>query len=98
MVALALLLIALGILLSHWVKVFVLIPATLLAWIAAVYFARLDIFSVMQTLIAAFLCGACLQFGYLTGAVLLQHSAARAKKQAVLAVRRQPSPSHSRKS
>jgi hypothetical protein len=79
MIALALFLIALGAFLSHRAQVFVLIPVTILAWIAAAHFARLDAFSLMQTLTAAFLCGASLQLGYLAGAVLATQRIARRK-------------------
>ncbi|MGB8279316.1 MAG: hypothetical protein WCF20_15485 [Methylovirgula sp.] len=88
MILLALLLLALGTLLSRWVKVFALIPATVLAWIAAVHIAQLDSLSVLQTLIATFLCGACLQLGYFAGAVLVNQRIAQMRKRAVIAARR----------
>lgn len=89
MIPLALVLIVLGILLSRWVKVFVLIPVTVLAWIAAVYYAHIHSSSVSLMVITAFLCGACLQLGYLAGAVLVnQRIAAHMRKRAVVAARR----------
>ena len=88
MIALALLLLVLGIALSLWLTVPALIPATLFAWAAAVSFAQIDAFSLLQTVVAAFLCGACLQFGYFVGGILADYRAACTKKQAFLPVRR----------
>jgi hypothetical protein len=88
MILLALLLIASGAALSRWMKGFALVPATILAWIAAVNLAGLYSFSLIQTVGTAFLCGACLQLGYLVGAFLWSHRIAPAKKHAALAARR----------
>jgi hypothetical protein len=88
MILLALFLIALGTLLGQWMKVSVLIPATLFAWGAAVQVGSADAFSAVQTLLAIFLCGACLQLGYLAGAVLLHQHLAQIRKRAVVSTRR----------
>ncbi|MHB8885222.1 MAG: hypothetical protein ACYC5H_09035 [Methylovirgula sp.] len=88
MIPLALLLLVLGIALSQWLKVFALIPATLLAWAAAVTFARFDSLSLSHTIVAAFLCGACLQLGYFVGGILNNYRTAFfAKKHGYLATR-----------
>lgn len=86
-VALLLLVLVLGIAFSLWLKVFALIPATLLAWTFAVGFAWIESFSLLQTIVAAFLCGMCLQFGYFLGGILISHRAASTKRQARLATR-----------
>lgn len=88
MILLALLLIAIGVALSRWMKGFALVPATILAWIAAVNLAGLYSFSLIETVGAAFLCGACLQFGYLAGAFLWAPRLVPAKKHAALTARR----------
>jgi hypothetical protein len=88
MVFLAPILVLLGALISRWVKVIVLVPATVIVWIAAAQFAKIDALGAWQTLVAVFLCGACLQLGYLAGAVLLAQRQAALRKRAVVTIRR----------
>lgn len=88
MVFLAPLLVLFGVLLSRRAKVFVLVPATILVWLAAAQFARIDALSLWQTLLAVFLAGACLQLGYLGGASLLHQRLEAQRKRAVVVVRR----------
>lgn len=83
MIALALLLMTLGGVLSRWMKVFALIPATLVAWVAAVHLAELNSFSTALTVLSAFICGAFLQFGYLMGALFLPQRSAAIRKRAI---------------
>ena len=87
MIPLALLLLVLGIALGLWLKVFALIPATLVAWGVAVSFAQIESFSLLQTIVAAFFCGACLQFGYFVGGILVDYRVAYAKKHTFLSSR-----------
>lgn len=88
MIPLALLLLVLGIALSLWLKVYALIPATFFAWAAAVSFAQSESLSLLQTVAAAFLCGACLQFGYFVGGILVDYRVAHTKKHVFLVTRR----------
>ncbi|QXX76431.1 hypothetical protein [Methylovirgula sp. HY1] len=76
MIPLALLLLMLGIASSQWLKVFALIPVTLLAWAVAVTFARFESLSLSHTIAAAFLCGACLQSGYFVGGIFIRRRTA----------------------
>lgn len=88
MVFLAPLLVLFGALLSRWAKVFILLPTTVVVWLIAVQFARADALSFWQTLVAAFLSGACLQLGYLAGASLFHQRLEAQRKRAVVVVRR----------
>lgn len=88
MILLALILIAVGVLCSRWMKVYVLFPATGFAWVVALYYGRLESFTIMQTLIAAVLLGAGLQFGYLLGAVFANQRRTHIRKRGVVALRR----------
>ncbi len=88
MVFLAPLLVLFGALLSRWAKVFILLPTTVVVWLIAVQFARVDALSFWQTLVAAFLSGACLQLGYLAGASLLHQRLDARRKRAIVVVRR----------
>ena len=88
MILLAALLLMLGIALSLWLKVFALIPVTLLAWAVAVSLAQIESLSLAQTIIAVFLCGASLQFGYFVGGMLVNYRIAYTKKHVFIATRR----------
>jgi hypothetical protein len=88
MVFFAPLLVLLGALLSLRAKVFVLVPATVLVWLAAAQFAHIDALPLWQTLAAVFLSGACLQLGYLAGASLFHQRLDAQRKRAVVVVRR----------
>lgn len=72
----------LGALFSRKIRALGLAPATLLVWGVAGELARLNGFSIWQTLAAVFLCGASLQFGYLAGAMLLPQRCAIRDRQA----------------
>ena len=88
MILFAAFLLMLGIVLSLWLKVFALMPVTLLAWAVAVGLAQIDSLSLAQTVVAAFLCGASLQFGYFVGGMFVHHRVAYTKKHAFVATRR----------
>lgn len=69
MLPLVVFLLASGAVLSRWMKIFALLPATVIAWLVAALLAWKEGFSVEQTLGAAFVCGSGLQLGYLLGLV-----------------------------
>ncbi len=73
-------LIFVGALFSRWLKIFAIIPATIVAWIAAAHLARNEGLSWMGIIGAAFVAGACLQFGYIAGALLMPYWRAFARK------------------
>lgn len=72
-----------GALLSRWLKIFAIIPATIVAWIAAAHLARNEGLSWMAIIGSAFVAGMCLQFGYIIGALLMPHWRAFARKDPV---------------
>lgn len=88
MVFLAPLLVLLGALLAHRARVLILLPATLLVWVIAVQLARIESFSLWQIVLVAFMGGACLQLGYLGGAVFFHQRLAAQRKRAIVVVRR----------
>lgn len=88
MVFLAPLLVLVGVLMSRRTKVFALVPATILVWLAAAHFAHMDSLSFGKALFAVFLSGACLQLGYLAGASLFHQRLEAQRKRAVVVVRR----------
>jgi hypothetical protein len=67
-------LVAIGTALAASVKVFSLIPATMFAWGAAAVVAWLNAFSASQIFGSVFLCGICLQVGYLAGTFVFSYS------------------------
>jgi hypothetical protein len=88
MIFFAPLLVLIGALLSRRAKVYVLVPTTVLVWVAAAHFAHADALSFGQSLAAVFLSGACLQLGYLAGASLFHQRMEAQRKRAVVVVRR----------
>jgi len=88
MILLALSLLLFGAFLSRWMKVLVLLPATLLAWGVALSLAGLQSLSLLQAVVDAFLAGFCLQFGYFAGGLFLGPRTAHAKKHAFSPIRR----------
>jgi hypothetical protein len=81
MIVIALISAACGVVLGHRFRVFVLVPASLLIWVAAIVFAWMHSFSLLKCIGTAFLLAACLQLGYLGGAALAGvHSAYRRKR------------------
>jgi hypothetical protein len=87
MIVIALILAACGIVLGHWFRVFVLVPASLLIWVIALVFGWMHGFSVLQCIGIAFLFTTCLQFGYLGGAALAgAHSAYRRRRRHAMTV------------
>jgi hypothetical protein len=75
---------------SRWFKIFAVIPATLIAWVAGAHLARLEGLSWIAVIGSAFLAGTCLQLGYILGASLMPSWRPFARKQAVTS----PSRSH----
>jgi len=86
MILIALILAACGAILSHWLRVFILIPASLVVWGIAIVFAWMHSFSILQSIATGFLFSACLQFGYLGGAAVGYLHAAHRKRRSVMTV------------
>jgi hypothetical protein len=61
---------ALGVALSRTSKFFILVLLTPLAWGAAGILASFSKLGLIEALVAVFLAGACLQIGYVTGALI----------------------------
>lgn len=76
-------LIFVGAVVSRWLKIFAVVPATIVVWIAAAHLARLQGFSWIAIIGSAFLAGTCLQFGYVAGAALMPHWQGFARKSAL---------------
>lgn len=76
-------LIFVGALLSRWFKIFAMIPATILSWIAAAHLARHAGLSWIGVIGSAFLAGTCLQFGYVIGASFVPYWRTFARKRNV---------------
>jgi hypothetical protein len=86
MVLIALISAACGAVLGRWLKIFVLIPASLVIWFIAIIFAWTQNFSFVQTIATALFFAACLQFGFLGGAVLAGLQTAFRKRRRIMTV------------
>jgi hypothetical protein len=66
-----------GMILGRSFPAFVLVPASFLVWVLALFFAWAQSFSLFQSLAAAMLLAACLQLGYLFAAAVTDFRKAR---------------------
>jgi hypothetical protein len=77
---------ACGAVLGRWLRILVLIPASLVAWCVALVFAWTQNFSLLQGMAMALLAATCLQFGYLGSAALAGAQNAFRKRRRIMTV------------
>jgi hypothetical protein len=86
MVVCALILTACGVVLGSRLRVFVLFPASFLAWCCAIAFAWMTGLSFLAALATGLLFASSVQFGYLGGVALTGVTAAFRRRRRVMAV------------